>query len=117
MIADRKTQRRGAVACGHPATAAAAEAMLAEGGNAFDAVLAACCAATVAEPVLASLGGCGILLEQPAGREPLPSDFFVQTPRRTGDPAQHRFHPTLPDLAPRTPGLHNAVCAAAGPWA
>src|SRR3546814_3380043 len=91
MIADRKTQRRGAVACGHPATAAAAEAMLAEGGNAFDAVLAACCAATVAEPVLASLGGGGFLLAQPAGREPLLYDFFVQTPRRRGDPAQLDF--------------------------
>src|SRR3546814_11686187 len=95
MIADRKTQRRGAVACGHPATAAAAEAMLAEGGNAFDAVLAACCAATVAEPVLASLGGGGFLLAQPAGREPLLYDFFVQTPRRRGDPAQLDFHPIL----------------------
>ena len=44
MVSKGRTQRRGAVACGHPATAAAAQEMLAEGGNAFDAVLAAFCA-------------------------------------------------------------------------
>src|SRR3546814_2506573 len=115
MIADRKTQRRGAVACGHPATAAAAEAMLAEGGNAFDAVLAACCAATVAEPVLASLGGGGFLLAQPAGREPLLYDFFVQTPRRRGDPAQLDFHPILAAFATATQEFHIGIGAVAVP--
>ena len=50
---------KGAVACGHPATAAAAEEILRDGGNAFDAVLAAFAAATVAETVLSSLGGGG----------------------------------------------------------
>jgi gamma-glutamyltranspeptidase/glutathione hydrolase len=46
----------GIVAAGHPATAAAASEILADGGNAFDAVVAAHFAACVAEPVLASLG-------------------------------------------------------------
>ena len=82
MSGAARTQRRGAVACGHPATAAAAEEMLAEGGNAFDAVLAALCAACVAEPVLASLGGGGFLLARPAEEEAVLYDFFVQTPKR-----------------------------------
>lgn len=46
----------GAVAAGHAVTADAAARVLDEGGNAFDAVIAAMWAACVAEPVLASLG-------------------------------------------------------------
>ena len=50
---------QGVVAAGHEVTARAARDILAEDGNAFDAVLAAMLAACVAEPVLASLGGGG----------------------------------------------------------
>jgi gamma-glutamyltranspeptidase / glutathione hydrolase len=117
MVAVGKTQRRGAVACGHPATAAAAEEMLAEGGNAFDAVLAAFCAATVAEPVLASLGGGGFLLAQPAGRDPLLYDFFVQTPKRRLAPEGLDFYPILADFGTATQEFHIGLGAAAVPGA
>lgn len=110
-----KTRRRGAVACGHPATAAAAAEMLAEGGNAFDAVLAGCCAATVAEPVLASLGGGGFLLAQPAGGEPVLYDFFVQTPQRRRDPEDLDFHPILADFGTATQEFHIGIGAIAVP--
>lgn len=73
---------RGVVACGHPETARAARLVLENGGNAFDAALAAFLASCVAEPVLASLGGGGFLLARPARARPLIYDFFVQTPRR-----------------------------------
>ena len=72
---------RGAVAAGHPATAAAAQEILAEGGNAFDAVLAAVCAACAVEPILCSLGGGGFLLARRADGAPALYDFFVDTPR------------------------------------
>ncbi len=117
MVAVGKTQRRGAVACGHPATAAAAEEMLAEGGNAFDAVLAAFCAATVAEPVLASLGGGGFLLAQPAGRDPLLYDFFVQTPKRRLAPEHLDFYPILADFGTATQEFHIGLGAVAVPGA
>ena len=55
---------KGAVAAGHAATAEAAAFALREGGNAFDAVIAAHWSACVAEPVLTSLGGGGFLLAQ-----------------------------------------------------
>ena len=110
-------KRRGAVACGHPATAAAAEEMLAEGGNAFDAVLAAFCAATVAEPVLASLGGGGFLLAQPADKEPLLYDFFVQTPKRRRDPSLLDFYPILADFGTATQEFHIGLGAIAVPGA
>lgn len=71
---------KGAVACGHPATAAAAREILEDGGNAFDAALAALCAAAVAEPVLSSLAGGGFLLAHPAAGAPCLYDFFVETP-------------------------------------
>ncbi|MGH8501614.1 MAG: gamma-glutamyltransferase family protein [Gammaproteobacteria bacterium] len=71
---------RGVIAAGHELTAQAAEMVLREGGNAFDAIVAAHFAACAAEPVLASLGGGGFLLAKPAGERPLVFDFFVHTP-------------------------------------
>jgi gamma-glutamyltranspeptidase/glutathione hydrolase len=72
---------RGAVAAGHPATTQAAAEVLAEGGNAFDAVVAAALTACVVEPAFASLGGGGLMLAQTAGRTPALFDFFADTPR------------------------------------
>ena len=70
----------GAVAAGHQATAEAAANILREGGNAFDAIIAAHWCACVAEPVLTSLGGGGFLLARPAGQPAQVYDFFTQTP-------------------------------------
>ena len=117
MVKDGNARRRGAVACGHPATAAAAEEILAEGGNAFDAVLAAFCAACAAEPVLASLGGGGFLLAQPAGEEPLLYDFFVQTPQKRPEPDHLDFYPILADFGTATQEFHIGVGAVAVPGA
>lgn len=69
-----------AVACGHPATAEAAVAVLEAGGNAFDAAAAALCASFVAEPLLSSPGGGGFLLAAPSGEPPRIYDFFTHTP-------------------------------------
>lgn len=71
-----------AVAAGHPATVNAARDILDQGGNAFDAAIAAACVAAVAEPGLTSLGGGGFLLADPVGEEPVLIDFFVDTPGR-----------------------------------
>lgn len=72
---------RGAVSSGHPLTTDAACHALALGGNAFDAVISAAFAATVAEPCLTSLGGGGFLLSHEAatGTSTI-SDFFVDSP-------------------------------------
>ena len=76
-----------AVASGHPATTAAAIEVLAAGGNAFDACVAAGFAASVAEPTLTSLGGGGFLLARTAAGEEVLFDFFVDTPGRGRGPA------------------------------
>src|SRR5919202_1712699 len=58
-----------AVAAGHPATAAAGAEILAEGGSAADAAVAACLASCVAETVMTGLlgGGHAIYLDAAAG--------------------------------------------------
>jgi gamma-glutamyltranspeptidase/glutathione hydrolase len=74
-----------AVASGHPATTAAAAEVLAAGGNAFDACVAAGFASSVAEPALTGLAGGGFLLARTAEGEEVVFDFFVDTPGK-GDP-------------------------------
>ena len=68
--------KRGSVAAGDRHTTDTAGAVLAEGGNAFDAALAGLFTACVAEPVLCSLGGGGFLLGQPASGAAVLYDFF-----------------------------------------
>ena len=85
----------GAVSTGHPLTTDAACDVLKKGGNAFDAALAAGFAATVAEPILASLGGGGFLLAHVASTgEDILFDFFVNSPGRG------RIDPVKPKLIP-----------------
>ena len=114
---------KGAIAAGNPETAAAAATVLENGGNAFDAALAALCAACITEPVLASLGGGGFLLARREGGEPVLYDFFAQTPRerRPGDDvdffpivadfgtAQQEFHIGMGSIA--TPGMVKGLFA------
>lgn len=80
--------KAGVVAAGHQQTAEAANEVLAAGGNAFDAVIAAHLAACVAEPVLASLGGGGFLLAYPRAGSPVIYDFFPATPLARPQPGQ-----------------------------
>ena len=70
----------GLVAAGHPQVCDAAAQVLASGGNAFDAAVAAGFAGAVAEPLLTSLGGGGFLLAGTAAGEQVLFDFFVDTP-------------------------------------
>jgi len=69
------------VASGHPLVSEAAGMVLKEGGNAFDAVVAAGFASSVVEPTLNSLGGGGLLLGHSVKQgQNLFFDFFVDTP-------------------------------------
>jgi len=112
----------GAVACGHPITAQAAADVLREGGNAFDAVIAAQFAACVVEPVLTSLAGGGFLLAHAVNQPPVVYDFFAQTPKvRSNDApmpvpieanfgnATQEFHVGLSAVA--TPGTVKGIFA------
>jgi len=72
---------RGAVAAGHPLTAHVGARVLAEGGNAVDACVAAAFAAAVTESPLTGPGGGGFMLVHRArdGATRL-ADFFVAAP-------------------------------------
>src|ERR1041385_5196052 len=72
---------RGAVAAGHPLTAEAGAAVLAEGGNAVDACIAAAFVSWVAESTLTGPGAGGFMLvHRAADRSTRVFDFFVAMP-------------------------------------
>ena len=76
---------RAAVAAGHPATVAAGIEILAEGGSAADAAVAACLASCVAETVMTGLLGGGHALHWD-GSDAWNLDCFVDVPSGTGAP-------------------------------
>ncbi|HBH29187.1 MAG: gamma-glutamyltransferase [Desulfofustis sp. PB-SRB1] len=85
--------RKALVASGHTLVSEAGATILKEGGNAFDAVVAAGFAAAVAEPSLTSLGGGGLLVgyDQRRGQS-LFFDFFVNTPGMGRKPQRDNLH-------------------------
>ena len=103
----------GVAASGHKETSKAAQILLEEGGNAFDAALGAMCAACVCEPMLASLGGGGFLLAQTADGKSEVFDFFTQTPSaRSGD---LDFYPIQADFGTATQEFHIGMGSIAVP--
>jgi gamma-glutamyltranspeptidase/glutathione hydrolase len=117
MTADSARAGQGAVAAGHPDTAAAAAEILADGGSAFDAVVAGLAASFIAEPALSSPGGGGFLLAHPAGGAPVVLDFFAQTPGRAApaDAGALDFLPVMADFGTATQEFHVGRAAAAVP--
>ncbi len=97
---------KGIITAGHRLTAEAAEHMLRDGGNAFDAALAGLTAACVAEPLLASLGGGGFMLAQPAGEPVRAYDFFTHTPRQRCPENETDFYSVLVDFGSATQEFH-----------
>ena len=103
------------VAAGHALTVAVAEDVLREGGNAYDAAIAALTTSFVTEPVLSSPGGGGFLLAAPAGESPRVYDFFVQTPRERRLSEDIEFYPVVADFGPATQVFHIGRGTAATP--
>lgn len=97
-----------AVATAHPLATEAAEGVLADGGNAFDAAVAASAALAVVEPTGSGLGGGGfwLLHDADAGRS-------VMVDGRETAPAQ--AHETMyqdpPSDAPERPSLNGPLAA------
>ncbi len=106
---------RGAVAAGQSKTAAAAENILRDGGNAYDAAVAALLASCVAEPVLTSLGGGGFLVARRNSGETLAYDFFAQTPGRRIPATDADFYPVYANFGTTTQRFHIGVGAMAVP--
>ncbi|MCW9013074.1 MAG: gamma-glutamyltransferase [Gammaproteobacteria bacterium] len=105
---------KGIIAAGHELTVQAAEMVLADGGNAFDAAIAAFYAACVAEPVLASPGGGGFMLAKCGNTRPVLYDFFVQTPTCLGKPEMD-FFPIVADFGETQQEFHIGHASVAVP--
>jgi len=105
---------KGVIAAGHPETTRAAAIILEEGGNAFDAVLAAVFAASVVEPILCSLGGGGFLLAR-SGDDVTSYDFFAQTPKQKAPEADLDFYPIDADFGTVTQEFHIGMASMATP--
>jgi gamma-glutamyltranspeptidase/glutathione hydrolase len=72
--------RSGMVATANPLATQAGVRMLARGGNAVDAVVAAAAAVGVVEPYMSGLAGCGVLLLSRPGSPPRALDFLGRAP-------------------------------------
>lgn len=131
MVATRTevVSERGVVAGGHMAEAEAGVRMLAAGGNAIDAIVAAAFTGFVVEPDNCGVGGYGrlalFLAEQ---QEFVTIDHYVRAPRRA-TPTMFEVDPDQPEtyygwpqvkgrrndwgaLAPAVPGAVAGLCAA-----
>ena len=76
---------RGAIAAGHPLTAKAGARVLAEGGNAVDALLAAAFTAFVTEgPLTGPAGGGFLLVHEPGATTTVLDCFFAVPAQRLG---------------------------------
>lgn len=113
------TQTKGAIAGGHPQTVAAGRAILALGGNAFDAAIGSLLAATVVESTLTSLGGGGFLLAHRAAGPSTLFDFFCQTPLQKPPRESLDFYRVELDFGGAIQGFHVGLGSMAipGVWA
>jgi gamma-glutamyltranspeptidase/glutathione hydrolase len=115
MIGASPRATRGAIAAGHPLTADAGAEMLRQGGNAFDAAVAAAFAACVTESVLTSLGGGGFLLAHRADGQNQLFDFFCQTPRTKALDGSLDFYPIHANFGDTVQEFHIGLGAMAVP--
>lgn len=106
---------RGAVAAGHSLTAAAGAEMLRQGGNAFDAAIAAAFTACVTESALTSLGGGGFLLAHTAAGHNRLFDFFCQTPQGKAAPGPVDFFPIQANFGDTVQEFHVGMGSMAVP--
>ncbi|MGH6735560.1 MAG: gamma-glutamyltransferase family protein [Methyloceanibacter sp.] len=104
------------VAAGHELTAAAAAEILEDGGNSFDAALAAVCMAFVAEAVFCSPGGGGFLMARRDGSDQVKLfDFFVETPLKRCPASEVSFFPIHADFGPAKQEFHIGLGSSATP--
>ncbi len=105
----------GVAASGSAEVSQTAVEILKAGGNAFDAALGALCTASIAEPLLVSLGGGGFMLGLPDGEKPRVYDFFCQTPGARRPDEELDFYPIMADFGTAEQEFHIGMGSIAVP--
>jgi gamma-glutamyltranspeptidase/glutathione hydrolase len=116
-MAHRGGTGKGVVAAGHALTAAAGAEILRQGGNAFDAAIAAVMTAWVTESVLTSAGGGGFLLAHTRDGHNCLFDFFSQTPRSNRLSQAPDFYPIYANFGDTVQEFHIGLGSMAVPGA
>ena len=112
------SKTKGVVAAGHELTARAASEILEDGGNAFDAALAAIFMTFVAEAVFSSPGGGGFLMGRRENSDSVQLfDFFTETPLKRRPMNEIEFFPVYADFGPAKQEFHIGVGSSATPGA
>ena len=106
-----------AIAAGHEETLASAKIILQEGGNAFDAAIAAYLSMFITEPCMASAGAGGFAMcyTPASGVEML--DFFTQTPLAKPELEKRDFYPIEVNFGNEVETFHVGLASAATPGA
>jgi gamma-glutamyltranspeptidase/glutathione hydrolase len=96
--------RRGMVATANPLATLAGLRMLARGGNAVDALVAAAAAVGVAEPYMSGLAGCGVLVLTRPGHRPRVLNFLGRAPSGVSRERLHGANHTSGSASVAVPG-------------
>ena len=108
-------KRFGVAASGSAEVSQTAVEILKAGGNAFDAAVAALCTASIAEPLLVSLGGGGFMLALPDGHKPRVYDFFCHTPKHRRPDHELDFYPIMANFGTAEQEFHIGMGSIAVP--
>lgn len=105
----------GMIAGGHPKTVEAGKITFENGGNAFDATIAAVLASFVVEPALTSAAGGGFLLAHTCNQQNILFDFFTQTPRHKKPLNGLDFYPVQVNFGDALQEFHIGLASMAVP--
>ena len=104
-----------AISGGHETTVEIAEMILNEGGNAFDAAIAAHLTMYLTEPCMASAGAGGFALCYRESDGVRMLDFFTQTPRNKEDLLNRDFESIVVNFGNETEEFHIGMASIAAP--
>ena len=107
----------GIIAAGHDQTAQAAALILQDGGNAFDAAIAAFFASFITEPCMSSAGGGAFANILTATGQSVFLDFFCQTPKHKRPISEIEFEPMVVNFGETTETFHLGMGSIAVPGA
>lgn len=106
-----------AISAGHGTTLGVAKEVLMDGGNAFDAAVAAYVAMFVTEPCMASAGAGGLAMCYTPQKGPILLDFFTQTPQVKEKLDTVDFEPIPVDFGNATETFYGGLASVAVPGA